>query len=155
MSTSRTAPAPGAALQGHDLLEMLYYMRLQRAVEDRGIKLYYQGRIPGTTWMGTGLPSGAVATPLKVSGDGPVPIASKSTAASRPEPDAPATSPVRVSAMSMRPTRHLLRERDRGATLPHEAALLHRAHPQHRGVVGQRDGDRGQLRRTRNRNGTV
>jgi pyruvate dehydrogenase E1 component alpha subunit len=33
---------------------MLYYMRLQRAVEDRGIKLYYQGRIPGAYFTGFG-----------------------------------------------------------------------------------------------------
>jgi pyruvate dehydrogenase E1 component alpha subunit len=33
---------------------MLYYMRLQRAVEDRGIKLYYQGRIPGAYFTGWG-----------------------------------------------------------------------------------------------------
>ncbi len=37
-----------------DLLEMLYYMRLQRAIEDRGIKLYYQGRIPGAYFTGWG-----------------------------------------------------------------------------------------------------
>ena len=33
---------------------MLYYMRLQRAVEDRGVKLYYQGRIPGAYFTGWG-----------------------------------------------------------------------------------------------------
>ena len=38
--------------QGH--LELLYYMRLQRAIEDRGIKLYYQGRIPGAYFTGFG-----------------------------------------------------------------------------------------------------
>jgi TPP-dependent pyruvate/acetoin dehydrogenase alpha subunit len=52
--TPRTAPAPGATLERHDLLDMLYYMRLQRAVEDRGIKLYYQGRIPGAYFTGWG-----------------------------------------------------------------------------------------------------
>ncbi|HLY23324.1 MAG TPA: thiamine pyrophosphate-dependent dehydrogenase E1 component subunit alpha [bacterium] len=36
------------------LLEMLYFMRLQRAVEDRGVKLYYQGRIPGAYFTGWG-----------------------------------------------------------------------------------------------------
>jgi TPP-dependent pyruvate/acetoin dehydrogenase alpha subunit len=36
------------------LLELLYYMRLQRAVEDRGVKLYYQGRIPGAYFTGWG-----------------------------------------------------------------------------------------------------
>ena len=54
MTTSRTAPAQSDKLASHDLLEMLYYMRLQRAVEDRGIKLYYQGRIPGAYFTGWG-----------------------------------------------------------------------------------------------------
>jgi TPP-dependent pyruvate/acetoin dehydrogenase alpha subunit len=45
-----TAAGPRSA----DLLEMLYFMRLQRAVEDRGIKLYYQGRIPGAYFTGWG-----------------------------------------------------------------------------------------------------
>jgi TPP-dependent pyruvate/acetoin dehydrogenase alpha subunit len=44
----REGPTPA------DLLEMLYFMRLQRAVEDRGIKLYYQGRIPGAYFTGWG-----------------------------------------------------------------------------------------------------
>ncbi len=41
-------------LTSTDLLQLLYYMRLQRAVEDRGIKLYYQGRIPGAYFTGWG-----------------------------------------------------------------------------------------------------
>lgn len=43
-----------ATLPPARLLELLYYMRLQRAVEDRGIKLYYQGRIPGAYFTGWG-----------------------------------------------------------------------------------------------------
>jgi TPP-dependent pyruvate/acetoin dehydrogenase alpha subunit len=50
----RAASAQGGTLAPSDLLEMLYYMRLQRAVEDRGIKLYYQGRIPGAYFTGWG-----------------------------------------------------------------------------------------------------
>jgi TPP-dependent pyruvate/acetoin dehydrogenase alpha subunit len=50
----QAAPAQGEALASRDLLEMLYYMRLQRAIEDRGIKLYYQGRIPGAYFTGWG-----------------------------------------------------------------------------------------------------
>lgn len=46
--------AEGETLNRSDLLEMLYYMRLQRAIEDRGIKLYYQGRIPGAYFTGWG-----------------------------------------------------------------------------------------------------
>lgn len=49
-ATSRT----GGALPPSVLLEMLYYMRLQRAVEGRGITLYYQGRIPGAFFTGWG-----------------------------------------------------------------------------------------------------
>jgi TPP-dependent pyruvate/acetoin dehydrogenase alpha subunit len=48
------ASAAGETLSRTDLLEMLYYMRLQRAIEDRGIKLYYQGRIPGAYFTGWG-----------------------------------------------------------------------------------------------------
>ncbi|HEV2283607.1 MAG TPA: thiamine pyrophosphate-dependent dehydrogenase E1 component subunit alpha [bacterium] len=47
------------------LLEMLYYMRLQRAIEDRGVKLYYQGRIPGAYFTGWGheaIAAGATAS---------------------------------------------------------------------------------------------
>ncbi|HYM70428.1 MAG TPA: thiamine pyrophosphate-dependent dehydrogenase E1 component subunit alpha [bacterium] len=54
MSAIQATSAAGETLQPSDLLEMLYYMRLQRAVEDRGIKLYYQGRIPGAYFTGFG-----------------------------------------------------------------------------------------------------
>ncbi len=54
MGAIRATSATGEALRPNDLLEMLYYMRLQRAVEDRGIKLYYQGRIPGAYFTGWG-----------------------------------------------------------------------------------------------------
>jgi TPP-dependent pyruvate/acetoin dehydrogenase alpha subunit len=50
----RTVPATSEVLSQDDLLTLLYYMRLQRAVEDRGIKLYYQGRIPGAYFTGWG-----------------------------------------------------------------------------------------------------
>ena len=50
----RTVPATSEGLSQDDLLRLLYYMRLQRAVEDRGIKLYYQGRIPGAYFTGWG-----------------------------------------------------------------------------------------------------
>ncbi len=53
-STTRVACASGDALTPNDLLTMLYYMRLQRAVEDRAIKLYYQGKIPGAYFTGWG-----------------------------------------------------------------------------------------------------
>ena len=54
MSARQTTSAPGEALASTDLLQLLYYMRLQRAVEDRSIKLYYQGRIPGAYFTGWG-----------------------------------------------------------------------------------------------------
>ena len=54
MSATRTTPAAGETLSPHDLGQMLYYMRLQRAVEDRAVKLYYQGRIPGAYFTGWG-----------------------------------------------------------------------------------------------------
>lgn len=54
MSAINVATATSESLTAGDLLEMLYYMRLQRAVEDRGIKLYYQGRIPGAYFTGWG-----------------------------------------------------------------------------------------------------
>lgn len=50
MATRGTIPA----LTRDQMLELLYYMRLQRAIEDRGIKLYYQGRIPGAYFTGWG-----------------------------------------------------------------------------------------------------
>jgi pyruvate dehydrogenase E1 component alpha subunit len=54
MDAAKTASAVTDALSPAHLLDMLYYMRLQRAVEDRGIKLYYQGRIPGAYFTGWG-----------------------------------------------------------------------------------------------------
>ncbi len=54
MAAIRIAFATGETLTSTDLLEILYYMRLQRAVEDRGIKLYYQGRISGAYFTGWG-----------------------------------------------------------------------------------------------------
>lgn len=54
MSAKQTASAAGEALSPRHLLELLYFMRLQRAAEDRGIKLYYQGRIPGAYFTGWG-----------------------------------------------------------------------------------------------------
>ena len=62
MAKSTRAPAGGRSeraegtggLSPDRLLELLYYMRLQRAVEDRGVKLYYQGRIPGAYFTGWG-----------------------------------------------------------------------------------------------------
>jgi TPP-dependent pyruvate/acetoin dehydrogenase alpha subunit len=53
-ATTRVACASGDTLTPEDLLTMLYYMRLQRAVEDRAIKLYYQGKIPGAYFTGWG-----------------------------------------------------------------------------------------------------
>jgi TPP-dependent pyruvate/acetoin dehydrogenase alpha subunit len=54
MSAITVASATGETLTPKHLREMLYYMRLQRAVEDRGVKLYYQGRIPGAYFTGWG-----------------------------------------------------------------------------------------------------
>jgi len=54
MSTTQTTPPAGETLPPDGLLDLLYYMRLQRAIEDRGIKLYYQGRIPGAYFTGFG-----------------------------------------------------------------------------------------------------
>jgi len=54
MCAIRVASAKGETLTPSDMLELLYYMRLQRAIEDRGIKLYYQGRIPGAYFTGWG-----------------------------------------------------------------------------------------------------
>lgn len=54
MSTIEATSRAGDALTPGELLEMLYYMRLQRAIEDRAIKLYYQGRIPGAYFTGWG-----------------------------------------------------------------------------------------------------
>jgi TPP-dependent pyruvate/acetoin dehydrogenase alpha subunit len=70
-STRVTAGRPSEAGQGagrlsHErMLELLYYMRLQRAIEDRGVKLYYQGRIPGAYFTGWGheaIAAGATAS---------------------------------------------------------------------------------------------
>ena len=54
MDAIQATSAAGETLKRSDLLEILYYMRLQRAVEDRAIKLYYQGRIPGAYFTGWG-----------------------------------------------------------------------------------------------------
>ena len=56
LSNDRPSPRDGraAGVPPDRQLEMLYYMRLQRAVEDRGVKLYYQGRIPGAYFTGWG-----------------------------------------------------------------------------------------------------
>lgn len=67
LSTDRPSPRDtrAAGIPPERLLEMLYFMRLQRAVEDRGVKLYYQGRIPGAYFTGWGheaIVVGAAAT---------------------------------------------------------------------------------------------
>jgi TPP-dependent pyruvate/acetoin dehydrogenase alpha subunit len=62
MSSTYPTSAATAAQAGQDpgrpsverYLDLLYYMRLQRAIEERGIKLYYQGRIPGAYFTGWG-----------------------------------------------------------------------------------------------------
>jgi TPP-dependent pyruvate/acetoin dehydrogenase alpha subunit len=54
VSSIQAVSATGETLAPGDLLQILYYMRLQRAVEDRGVKLYYQGRIPGAYFTGWG-----------------------------------------------------------------------------------------------------
>jgi len=62
MSSTRATSAEPVAHGGHgpsrpsaeQCLDLLYYMRLQRAIEDRGVKLYYQGRIPGAYFTGWG-----------------------------------------------------------------------------------------------------
>jgi len=54
MTAMPTTSAQAEALQPSARLEMLYYMRLQRAVEERGVQLYYQGRIPGAYFTGFG-----------------------------------------------------------------------------------------------------
>ncbi|HKX18566.1 MAG TPA: thiamine pyrophosphate-dependent dehydrogenase E1 component subunit alpha [bacterium] len=56
LSDDRPSPrdALAAGILPERLLKLLYYMRLQRAVEDRGVKLYYQGRIPGAYFTGWG-----------------------------------------------------------------------------------------------------
>jgi TPP-dependent pyruvate/acetoin dehydrogenase alpha subunit len=60
MSATRPTPAGldgprgSRGLAPERLLELLYYMRLQRAIEDRGVKIYYQGRIPGAYFTGWG-----------------------------------------------------------------------------------------------------
>jgi TPP-dependent pyruvate/acetoin dehydrogenase alpha subunit len=69
MTTSRTVPAADLTLESDELLEMLYYMRLQRAVEDRGIKLYYQGRIPGAYFTGWGHEATVVGATYALRGD--------------------------------------------------------------------------------------
>ena len=75
MAKSTRAPAGGPSrrregtggLSPDRLLELLYYMRLQRAVEDRGVKLYYQGRIPGAYFTGWGHEAIAVGATASLS----------------------------------------------------------------------------------------
>ena len=79
---------------------------------------------------------------------------SKSTAASRPLPDAPTTSASRTIVMSTRPAAGstcCVNCAD-DAALPHEAAFLHRAHFEDRRIEGQRHRDRGRARRVAHRN---
>jgi len=54
VNSTRAAPAAGETLTPNDLFQMLYYMRLQRAAEERAVQLYYQGRIPGAYFTGRG-----------------------------------------------------------------------------------------------------
>ena len=66
-------------------------------------RAYRAVMVAGTNVNGTLAPSGPVATPLTESVEPPGAIASNSTAASRPVPDAPVASPRRVIVMSTRP----------------------------------------------------
>ena len=59
----------GAVLPQGRLLELLYYMRLQRSIEERGIKLYYQGRIPGVYFTGWGHEAIAVGATAALGAD--------------------------------------------------------------------------------------
>ena len=59
--------------------------------------------LTGLNCNAIGAPSGVVATPLTWMVELPGPMASKTSAARRPAPDAPAESDVRVIAISTRP----------------------------------------------------
>ena len=98
----------------------------------------------GVNWSATGDPSGELATPLTVIVELPVPTASNMSAASRPVPDAPAWSPLRVITMSTRPATGIdaRRERGRDTALTHERPFLDGPHAEHVRVErhGQRHG---------------
>jgi len=59
----------GAELRDADRVALLRYMLLMRAVEERGIKLYKQGRIPGSFYDGRGQEAISVGATFALAGD--------------------------------------------------------------------------------------
>src|SRR5262245_33871096 len=74
MATSEQAEAPqlDATLLDADRVALLRYMLLMRGVEDRGIKLYKQGKIPGSFYDGRGQEAISVGATFALAGDDPV-----------------------------------------------------------------------------------
>src|SRR3954467_6324309 len=48
------------ALTGDDRIQLLRYMQLMRATEDRALTLYRQGKVPGSYYDGRGQEAGSV-----------------------------------------------------------------------------------------------
>lgn len=60
------------ALTGGDRAALLRYMMLMRAVEERGLKLYKQGKIPGSFYDGRGQEAISVGATFALAGDDPI-----------------------------------------------------------------------------------
>jgi TPP-dependent pyruvate/acetoin dehydrogenase alpha subunit len=66
------AAAPESLLSDGDRLALLRYMALMRAIEERGLALYKQGRIPGSFYDGRGQEAISVGATFALAGHDPV-----------------------------------------------------------------------------------
>lgn len=69
---SAVAEADTATLADSDRVALLRYMLLMRGVEERGLKLYKQGKIPGSFYDGRGQEAISVGATFALAGNDPV-----------------------------------------------------------------------------------
>jgi TPP-dependent pyruvate/acetoin dehydrogenase alpha subunit len=71
-SPHETAAPVQAPLTDADRLALLRYMMLMRAIEERGLQLYKQGRIPGSFYDGRGQEAISVGATFALAGEDPI-----------------------------------------------------------------------------------
>jgi TPP-dependent pyruvate/acetoin dehydrogenase alpha subunit len=70
--TTKTAADDAAVLSDSDRVALLRYMLLMRGVEERGLKLYKQGNVPGSFYDGRGQEAISVGATYALAGADPV-----------------------------------------------------------------------------------
>lgn len=71
-TATSSAAVTDPLLSDDDRLSLLRYMALMRAVEERGVALYKQGRIPGSFYDGRGQEAISVGATFALTGDNPI-----------------------------------------------------------------------------------